>query len=136
VEWNVQAHHAQQAVFRFKQDKQSKLKQRMETTTKFVKGGVQLVSAAWSQSVSGVFDAVKELYNAYKEYADGVAAANCKWYVLDVVASGVLASRTAVPVWMRVRVLERRQEMCVGVLNTVCVMYCVICVVLCVGTTQ
>jgi hypothetical protein len=75
----LQASHIQQAAFRLRKDRKSELKQRMATTTKFVQGGVQLVSALWSQSVSGVFEAVADLYATAKEFKDAASSANSSW---------------------------------------------------------
>jgi hypothetical protein len=57
----TQVEYVTQAVLRLRQDERSEVRERMASTTKFVSGGVQLVSALWSQDAHGVFDALVNL---------------------------------------------------------------------------
>ncbi len=74
----VQAEYAKQAGLHVKRDEGSTVRARVKTSTEFVSGGVQLVSALWSQDVSGVLNAMGSLRTAYRQYADSKQKA---WYV-------------------------------------------------------
>jgi hypothetical protein len=74
----VQALYAKQAGLHVQLDKGSSVSVMVKTSTEFVAGGVQLVSALWSQDVSGVLDAMGSLRTAYQEYAGGK---QMEWYV-------------------------------------------------------
>jgi hypothetical protein len=62
-----QVEYARQAVLRLRQDERSEVREQMATTTKFVSGGVQLVSALWSQNAHDVLDAVLTLHTLVQE---------------------------------------------------------------------
>ena len=74
----MQAEYAKQAGLHVQLDKGSSVSVMVKTSTEFVAGGVQLVSALWSQDVSGVLDAMGSLRTAYQEYAGGK---QMEWYV-------------------------------------------------------
>jgi hypothetical protein len=60
--------YAKQAALHVHQGMDSDVRALLRTSTEFVAGGVQLVSALWSQSVTGVISALGTLRDTYESY--------------------------------------------------------------------
>ena len=64
-----QVSYAKQAVLHLQQDEDSKVRELLKTTTEFVAGGLQLVSAAWNQDLSKVIGAIVAIKATAAEHA-------------------------------------------------------------------